>query len=100
MDLSNLSRDELTELRKNVDTALKSFDARKRKEALIAAEAAAREHGFSLAEITGGKGASVKTPPKYLNPADATQTWSGRGRKPQWVRDWEAAGKDLSKTAI
>ncbi len=34
-----------------------------------------------------------KLPPKFCNPADRSQTWSGRGRRPQWYKDALAAGK-------
>ncbi len=40
IDFSSMSRDELTKLRADIDRAM--------------AEAAAREHGFSLAELTAG----------------------------------------------
>ncbi len=34
---------------------------------------------------TAGKKTIRKVSPKYANPKDADQTWSGRGRKPLWV---------------
>jgi DNA-binding protein H-NS len=34
--------------------------------------------------------------PRYRNPADASQQWTGRGRQPQWVKDWLEAGKDIA----
>ena len=39
--------------------------------------------------------------PKYKNPADNSQTWTGRGRKPLWVveflasNDWQESNKDV-----
>ena len=36
--------------------------------------------------------AGKKVAPKYRNPADANQTWTGRGRMPQWVQALHAAG--------
>ena len=38
--------------------------------------------------------------PKYRNPEDPDQTWSGRGRKPEWVNAWLESGKELSELAI
>ena len=64
-----------------------------KKAALAAAEKAAADHGFSLAEITGmaprkGKtGSKTSAPAKYRNPADTTQTWTGKGRQPAWFKD-------------
>jgi len=28
-----------------------------------------------------------KVEPKFCNPADPTETWSGRGKQPHWVRN-------------
>ena len=35
--------------------------------------------------------------PSYRNPANAAETWSGRGRKPKWVIEWLEAGNSLEK---
>jgi len=99
-DLETLSLDELKSLRKDVDIAIKSFEKRKKKEALVAAQKAAQEHGFSLDEILNGKSGGSKGAPKYANPADSSQTWTGRGRQPQWIKDALGAGKSLDDMAI
>jgi DNA-binding protein H-NS len=31
----------------------------------------------------------------YVNPENISQQWRGRGAKPQWLLDWQAAGKSL-----
>jgi len=98
-DLEQMSLEELRTLRRDVDSAIKNFEKRKKKEALVAAQKAAQEHGFSLDEILGGKG-GTKGAPKYANPANPEQTWTGRGRQPQWVKDAFAAGKSLEDLAI
>ena len=36
--------------------------------------------------------AGKKVAPKYRDPADADNTWTGRGRMPQWVQALHAAG--------
>lgn len=43
---------------------------------------------FSARNKTG-----VKVAPKYKNPYDETQTWTGRGVKPRWMVDGIASGK-------
>ncbi|MFV0361259.1 H-NS family nucleoid-associated regulatory protein [Tropicimonas sp.] len=103
--LDKLSRAQLEQLRADVDTALVSLAERERRAALEAAEQAALAHGYKLSELTleiqqGGRVRGRKNPPKYRNPADPKQTWTGRGRKPQWVKDAEAAGTDISELAI
>ena len=73
--------------------------------ALAAAEKAMKKHGFSLADITGlgdpPKKATRKTAkkpanpgkPKYANPDDKSQTWTGKGRRPDWFLKAMDAGK-------
>ena len=45
----------------------------------------AEKHGFKLQELMGGRGKGKMTAPKYANPEDPSQTWTGRGRKPNWL---------------
>lgn len=35
----------------------------------------------------------AKVPPKYRNPANAEETWTGRGRSPVWVKALQDAGQ-------
>lgn len=37
----------------------------------------------------------TKVPPKYRNPAEPTETWSGRGKRPKWVIAQLKSGKKL-----
>jgi len=37
--------------------------------------------------------AGKKVAPKYRNPANAEQTWTGRGVSPTWVQELKTAGK-------
>jgi DNA-binding protein H-NS len=37
--------------------------------------------------------AGKKVAPKYRNPANADQTWTGRGVSPTWVQELKSAGK-------
>lgn len=41
-----------------------------------------------------------KVAPRYRNPKDASQTWTGRGKQPRWVVDALAKGKKLDDLAI
>lgn len=102
IDLKKLSGTELEKLIDDAQKELKSVRAREKNEALKAAKAAAAKFGFSLDELSGGaaKSKGPKNAPKYANPDDPSQTWSGRGRKPQWVHDALAKGMDMSKMEI
>jgi len=100
IDLDSMSREELLALKKNVDKALSGFEKRQREAALAAAQKAAQEHGFSLDEIFGKKSTGKTSVPKYRNPEDPSQTWTGRGRQPAWYKAAIAAGKDPSELEI
>ncbi|SLN50201.1 H-NS histone family protein [Ruegeria meonggei] len=103
ISLEKMSRKDLLELRNNVEKALKDAEKRERKEALKAAEKAAAEFGFSLSElseVSGGASKGRKANAKYKNPANPDQTWSGRGRKPQWIHDALKSGADISDLEI
>lgn len=117
INLGKMSRDELMKLKSDIDAQLKANEKSARKDALAAVKKAAAAHGFSIDEIMGdapkkrgpkpgstrGKAkakAAPKSEPKYANPADSKQTWTGRGRQPNWVKDAMAKGKSLSDLAI
>lgn len=101
IDLDTLSRKELEKLRADVEKALDRVGARELKAARDAAAKAAAEFGFTLDELAGAAPApKAKGVAKFRNPADASQTWSGRGRKPQWIKDAEEAGTDIATFAI
>jgi DNA-binding protein H-NS len=46
------------------------------------------------------KAAKVRLPPKFANPADPTQTWSGLGRQPPWLKEKLKAGHAKSEFLI
>jgi DNA-binding protein H-NS len=66
-------------------------DARKRQDAV----AAAREIEYTLAELTAASTKKLKSAsvPKYRHPENADQTWSGKGRQPEWMKEALAAGQ-------
>lgn len=104
IDLEGLSLKELKKLERDVTTAISSYETRVRAQALAELDAKARELGFSLAELTGAEVRSKATRApavaKYRNPENASDTWSGRGRKPAWFAAALAAGTDVSDLAI
>lgn len=98
IDLQGMSRTELEQLKVDIDKQLVLRAAEEKKLALEKAEAAAAEFGFSLAELTGTEGKRKARPAatgtvKYRNPANPSQTWSGRGRRPAWINELDAAGR-------
>lgn len=109
VNLDEMNLDDLRALRQRLDRAIGSFEDRRRREALAAAEQVAREHGFALAELTGNKPARARRgaaaprsagEARYANPDEPTQTWSGRGRRPRWVSEFVGSGRSLDELAI
>jgi len=114
--LNKMSVAELRRLQSKVDAELKRRDDTAKKEALKAMKKIAAEHGVALSEVlaeakpegtkpkrTARKASPVKgkrVPVKYRNPADPTQGWTGRGRKPRWVEAWLADGKPLDELLV
>lgn len=104
LDLSTMSRKELVGLRSELDAAILAAEQREKEEALKAVEQAAAEFGFTLSEITNAANATTgkrsKAAPKYRNPDNPEETWSGRGRKPQWIHTALTKGLDISDLEI
>jgi len=100
IDLNSLTRKQLEQLRVDVDRALEQASVRELQAAREAAEKAAQEYGFSLSDLANAPKGKAKTAARYRNPENADQSWSGRGRKPQWIKDAEAAGVDIASFEI
>ena len=107
--LDGLELDDLRQVQKKVEKLIAGYQDRKRREAISAAEGVLKEHGFKLTDLfgdsvpaKGGKTASGKgpVPAKYANPENPEETWSGRGRRPAWVREALDAGRSLGDFEI
>lgn len=101
-DISTLSLKELKSLQTRIAKEIDGFHDRTKRNALAELEEKARALGFSLAELTGAAKTRKRAPAvaKYANPADAADTWSGRGRKPRWFADALKSGKKPEDFAI
>ena len=69
--------------------------------------ALAKSEGYTIDELFGAaraapkarkaaaprKKAAKKVPPKYRNPANPKETWTGRGKQPRWMAALIAKGK-------
>jgi DNA-binding protein H-NS len=102
IDVNSMGLKDLKDLQSKVARAIATFEDRRRKDALAEIEEIARAKGFSLSELTGGAAPRKRAPAtaKYANPADKSETWSGRGRKPRWVEAALKSGKSLADLAI
>jgi DNA-binding protein H-NS len=103
LDLNNLSLNELKKLYVDVKKAIDTYEDRMKKDALTELELKAKEMGFSLAELMGlATTARTRRPAaaKYCHPENSDITWSGRGRKPNWVAQALASGKLMSDLEV
>jgi DNA-binding protein H-NS len=97
-DLNGMSYAELTEL----ESRLASLKTQKQTEERAAIKdkltAMAKEAGFDIHDLfgrgRGGKGGKVA--PKYRDPKNPANTWTGRGRMPRWL----AAATKGSKSKV
>ncbi|AKU50979.1 H-NS family nucleoid-associated regulatory protein [Xanthomonas arboricola pv. juglandis] len=118
IDLSGLSAKQLGALIKNA----------KKQQTVVAKRApiakvrtqltrAAKAQGYSIEELFGasagpGRPAAAakpgpragrklgKVPPKYRNPANPQEAWTGRGKQPRWLAELTAAGKKVEDFLI
>lgn len=105
INLDVLSLRELKDLQGRVTRAISGYEDRKKKEAFAELDEKAREMGYSLAELLAMQGAKAPrkralAAPKYANPANPADTWTGRGRKPRWFIEGLAAGRAPEEMAI
>jgi DNA-binding protein H-NS len=95
--LAKMSLKDLNALHAEVQEAIDEKRASERSEMRSKMEEMARASGFSVTELFGRGKAKSKGVAKYRNPKDPSQTWTGRGRRPNWM---VAAGGDGKRFLI
>ncbi|QEE24427.1 H-NS histone family protein [Rhodanobacter glycinis] len=93
INLDSLSPAELRALIKNAETQMKSARKNQVQEARSKIDALLKATGLSIDEVyprlggKGRKGPKAVVAPKYRNPENVAQTWSGRGKRPIWFSE-------------
>ena len=99
--IDNLSYGDLVKLEERLKSAI---SARKTEDAKVAKEELGpwlAKAGFDLDELFGKRGSRKgKGVAKYRNPKDPAQTWTGRGRKPNWLIDAVKKGGKIDSFAV
>ena len=102
-----LSLAELQELKYHVQKKIDDRAKQERSALLEKMDEMAKKSGFGGLDalMGGGSNEPVKAKrkpvePKYRNPADADDTWSGRGRKPRWMEELLNAGGSMEDALI
>lgn len=102
-DFNKLSESEIQSLIDNAEKALKEKQSSKRKEVIAQIKELAASIGVSVEITESDKKADRKigkVAAKYRNPADASQTWTGRGLAPKWMQDLLASGRNKAEFEI
>jgi len=89
-DLSKLSLDELKQLQRDAAKRIKEIEREEKKKVLAKMQELAASAGMTPSEVAAHFGTSgrrrSKGTPKYHNPDNPGQTWTGKGRKPGWLQ--------------
>ena len=105
LNVEKLSLKELIALEAKLAAAIATARQKERAEIKSKVAELAERHGFSVSELFGGLGRSngrkkSVSIAKYANPDDKTDTWTGRGRKPNWLLARLKKGAKLSDFEI
>lgn len=105
IDLGKLSPEELNELIVKAEQQKKKIHRERISDVRKKITAQAKAEGYSIEELfgtagRGGRKTGAKVAPKYRNPADPAQTWTGRGKRPNWFKDALGKGKKESDMLI
>lgn len=119
IDINTLSAKELNSL---INEAKKRKTTLSKRKPLLAVRKKitqqAKAEGYTIAELFGTAGAPRaprapgktvakkarkslgKVAPKYRNPSNAAETWSGRGKQPRWLAAYTGSGRTLEEFLI
>jgi DNA-binding protein H-NS len=95
VDIATLDYKELRDHRETVNIRLKELE----QEALERLQGQARLFGMQLIKHAIGV-KSIKPLPKYVNPDNPSDTYSGRGRKPAWLQAKLDEGGDIEEFKV
>jgi len=99
-NVDKMSLKDLIELEAKVQKAIASARERERAEVKHALAQLAEKRGFSVSELFGARGRGKSSAAKYVNPDNKSETWTGRGRKPNWLVAKLSKGAKLTDFAI
>lgn len=101
-DLSNLSSQELADVIARAQKALTEKQRSERKDVIAKIQELASSIGVTVtiqqgtAELKANPRKGSKVAIKYRNPNDPSQTWTGRGVTPRWLKALVESGKNVA----
>jgi DNA-binding protein H-NS len=99
INIRNLNHSQLTDLIDRAKARQQELAREKATKLRAKIDALVKAEGLAMEDVFGGTGARRgvtvrrKVKPKYRNPTDPAQTWTGRGKRPRWYQAALAAGK-------
>lgn len=100
-DYSALSEEELAEMIRTAEDVLQNKKEDRKREIIQQIKELASSIDVSVDIIDNLKKSStrkgVRVPPKYKNPDNASQKWSGRGMTPKWLQALLDQGHNLEE---
>lgn len=106
IDLNGLSVSELESIVKKAESLIEDRRDENVEQAYKQAVEVARSVGLTLDELVefgaSKRKKAVRKPvePRYRNPENAEETWTGRGKQPRWLANAIASGKKLESFLI
>jgi DNA-binding protein H-NS len=91
--LENLELQDLLEVQEKVSELLKARQKEEKRTLIDAIREMADKAGLEIDNVVWADEAKRKHksrkmyPPKYYNPQNPTQTWTGLGRQPGWIKE-------------
>lgn len=104
MEISRMSLAELRRLREELEKTVDDKEKQLVSEARKEIDDVLKRYNVTIDQVIGIKYKKTKTGalslPRYRNPDDFSQTWTGKGRKPRWVINFLKRGGELEDIAI
>ncbi|MCG3881947.1 MULTISPECIES: H-NS histone family protein [unclassified Psychrobacter] len=101
IDLENLDVEQLRAITENAQQLIDQKQHQRLYDAYMQFEQIAEDADSSIDEILkAGEKLEKKRSIKYRNTDNSEETWTGRGRKPTWLVEALAAGRELNEFAI
>ena len=101
INLQDLSMQELQALSRDIEGELGRRGNEERKRVLARMKELAASVDMTLEEVIAySSSKKTKGEPKFQNPEDPGQTWTGRGKRPSWIKAALEQGKSLDELRI
>jgi DNA-binding protein H-NS len=104
VSVETMTLKQIEELEAQIAAAKQRVEEEAKAETKAKIDALLEATGFTLGDVypalAKGKGRRSKSMPKYANPDEPSQTWTRRGRKPNWLVARLKKGQKLENFAI